>query len=776
MNNPRFFRSVAEGSPTADRQFPVVSVSQFKILVLIAPLFLLAVPCLAVFAHTNEWVWMGGSNTQGQAGVYNTLGTPAPANLPGGRAGETTWIDSSGNLWLFGGSGYDSTGNFGLLNDLWKFDTALQQWAWMSGSTTVGSNGAQPGVYGTMGTPAAANVPGGRSGASGWVDKSGNLWLIDGMGADANGNQGPLDDLWEFNPSTLEWTWIDGVNQFQICGYTGNEMHPIICPDGGIDSAGAWLDSNGKAWVFGGDGIIFPVDGGLPNVPFNSLWQFDVSTGVRQEISGCSNGSADWGICSESGAYGTQGVYSAANLPGARSHWTGWTGNDGTFWLLGGSGLDSVGNSGVLNDLWQFNPATAEWRWEGGTSTFTVCKNQPAVGPFTNCSVAGNYGTLGIPATGSVPGSCAGAVGWTDKGGNLWLFGGSGYDSAGNEGILNDLWEFSPLSGMWTWMGGSSAVPQSCANTNQCGQSGVYGALGTPAAGNMPGARDGSVSWTDASGNLWLFGGNGYDSTGTLGSLNDLWEYLPSAPMLRAAAPSFNPAAATYTSAQTVTISDTIAGAIIYYTTDGTTPTTASTVYSGAINVSASETIEALATASGNSTSAVTAAAYIINLPPPTFTLGASPASLTVMSGSQGSVNLTVTPQNGFNSMISFACTGLPVGETCSFSPATVKPSGAPVSTQLILLVSTQSSALRRDYRPLLPGTGVTLAVLLFCGRRWRVARLWFLPIMAGIGMGLLFGCGGNGSSSKTPVTSMVSVTATSGSLQQTVTILFTVN
>ncbi len=775
MNSAKFVSSAVDGSAPADRQIPTTSVSQFKILTRVMLLFLLAGPWLAVFAQTNEWVWMGGSNIQGQAGVYGTLGTPAPGNLPGGRAGEIAWIDSSGNLWLFGGGGYDSTGNPGLLNDVWEFDTSLQQWVWMGGSTTVGRNSAQQGIYGTRGTPAAANVPGGRSGASGWVDKSGDLWLFDGLGADANGNQGPLDDLWEFNPSTLEWTWVDGVSQFVICGYTGNEMHPIICPSGGIDSAGAWLDRNGKAWVFGGDGIIFPEDGGQPNVPYNSLWQFDVSTGVRQETSGCSNGSADWGICSESGAYGTKSVYSAANLPGARSHWTGWAANDGTFWLFGGSGIDSAGNSGVLNDLWQFNPATAEWRWEGGASTFTVCKNQPAVGPFTNCSVAGNYGTLGIPAAGNSPGSRSGALGWTDKSGNFWLFGGSAYDSAGNQGILNDLWEFSPLSNMWTWMGGSSTVPQSCANPNQCGQAGVYGTMGTPAADNMPGARDGSVSWTDASGNLWLFGGNGYDSTGTLGALNDLWEYLPSAPMVTVAAPAFSPAAGTFTSVQTVTISDAIPGATIYYTTDGTTPTANSTVYSGAISVSTSETIEAIATLSGYSSSAVTTAAYVINLPPG-FTLGASPASVTFAAGGQGTVNLTVTPQNGFNSTVNFACAGLAAGETCSFNPATVKPSGGAVSTQLSLSATKHSAALRPGYGPILPGTGLALAVLLFAFRRARAVRLEILLLLLGTGMGLLYGCGGGGSSSKVPVTSTITVSASSGSLQQTVAITLTIH
>jgi len=55
--------------------------------------------------------------------------------------------------------------------------------------------------------------------------------------------------------------------------------------------------------------------------------------------------------------------------------------------------------------------------------------------------------------------------------------------------------------------------------------SGVYGTLGTGATANVPGARGGAISWTDSAGNLWLFGGYGFDSGGTNGNLNDLWQY-----------------------------------------------------------------------------------------------------------------------------------------------------------------------------------------------------------------------------------------------------------
>ncbi len=81
-----------------------------------------------------------------------------------------------------------------------------------------------------------------------------------------------------------------------------------------------------------------------------------------------------------------------------------------------------------------------------------------------------------------------------------------------------------------------------------------------------------------------------------------------------AATPTFSPAAGTYTSTQTVTISDSTSGATIYYTTNGTTPTTSSTVYSAPISVSTTETVEAIATASGYTTSPVGSAAYTITV------------------------------------------------------------------------------------------------------------------------------------------------------------------
>ena len=82
--------------------------------------------------------------------------------------------------------------------------------------------------------------------------------------------------------------------------------------------------------------------------------------------------------------------------------------------------------------------------------------------------------------------------------------------------------------------------------------------------------------------------------------------------LVQTAVPVLSPAGGTFTTSQTVTISDATSGAAIYYTTNGTTPTSASTLYTSAITVSASETIQAIAIGSGMTPSAVASQSYII--------------------------------------------------------------------------------------------------------------------------------------------------------------------
>ena len=81
------------------------------------------------------------------------------------------------------------------------------------------------------------------------------------------------------------------------------------------------------------------------------------------------------------------------------------------------------------------------------------------------------------------------------------------------------------------------------------------------------------------------------------------------------AAPTFSVAAGTYHSAQTVSIADPTAGAAFYFTTNGAVPTASSTLYTGPITVSSTETLMAVAIAPGDAASDVVSATYTITLP-----------------------------------------------------------------------------------------------------------------------------------------------------------------
>jgi hypothetical protein len=110
--------------------------------------------CPAAASQMGEWAWMAGSELYSRCnqagclspvGVYGNVGVPAPDNTPGGRRLAATWTDSKGNFWLFGGTGTDSVGYVGNLNDLWEFNPSTKEWAWMGGNSKLPSE-RSPGV------------------------------------------------------------------------------------------------------------------------------------------------------------------------------------------------------------------------------------------------------------------------------------------------------------------------------------------------------------------------------------------------------------------------------------------------------------------------------------------------------------------------------------------------------------------------------------------------------------------------------------------------------
>jgi hypothetical protein len=131
-----------------------------------------------------------------------------------------------------------------------------------------------------------------------------------------------------------------------------------------------------------------------------------------------------------------------------------------------------------------------------------------------------------------------------------------------------------------------------------------------------------------------------------------------------AATPVILPGTGSYTSSQQVTLSDTTPGATIYYTTDGSAPSTGSAKYIGAITVNANETLNAIATAAGYTQSATASATYTFHEGIATVT----PTSLAFGNQVQGiaSVAQTVTLKN--TGVGTLTLTGFPITGTADFS------------------------------------------------------------------------------------------------------------
>ena len=164
----------------------------------------------------------------------------------------------------------------------------------------------------------------------------------------------------------------------------------------------------------------------------------------------------------------------------------------------------------------------------------------------------------------------------------------------------------------------------------------------------------------------------------------------------------------------------------------------------------------------------------------PDFSVAATSASLTLTAGQSGTTGVSVTPLNGFNSAVSFSCSGLPSGASCAFSPAIVTPSGEATSTTLTVTASaTTTAALQRNSRPLFPAAALALVLCCVGWKKRRRVQMILLLALSVFSLSLLTSCSAAPAGPPTipdPVTSTVSVTATAGSIQHTTSFLLTVN
>ncbi|MFY0689265.1 MAG: T9SS type A sorting domain-containing protein [Cyclobacteriaceae bacterium] len=355
--------------------------------------------------NSDLWTWVSGSDLIGENSVYGELGVSSPDNTPGERDNATGWTDKNGDVWLFGGGS--------LRNDLWKYDVESNEWTWIAGS----KESYQIPIHGTKGVADANNAPGGRSRGVSWVDSDGKFWIFGGEGIDNNGDQGLVNDLWQFDPSNKEWTWMTGsktINQSGIYGELGIGNAENV--PGARARLVSWTDLGGNFWLFGGHGQ--PIENLYSNI-YNDMWKFSPDNNEWTWVNGDTityyNAKLEGQPSVPEGSFGTQTVFHSTNAPPAREFGYSWSDKYGKFWLFGGW---------TRNDLWLFDPAISLWTWMGGEK---------------NTNATNQYGELGNTNLENAPGARSGPVGWVDQNNDLWLFGGEEY-APDNPKLHNDLW------------------------------------------------------------------------------------------------------------------------------------------------------------------------------------------------------------------------------------------------------------------------------------------------------------------------------------------------
>ncbi|KAL5008613.1 hypothetical protein ScPMuIL_014194 [Solemya velum] len=274
----------------------------------------------------KKWVNYSGNHTDSNDSVVT----------PAARADAATWCTHD-HMIIFSGA-YE----MGMLhNDMWFFSLQKFKWEDTSVSTEAGDNGRF--------THLLSGFPQPRTGAVTWGFKYGGIYLFGGNTKQkefhAHDGAGYMSDLWKYDMTTRRWAFIQGRSHSgpRQTSSVGTVGIPLSSNKPGCrHRAASWSDTGDGLWMFGGEGLVAPVEsknGGYPTQLLKDFWYFRLKVNQWIFVGGRT----------ESGRSET-----VERLPPARIlSLTFQEGND--FYLYGGKGADDRKKHGIRGDIWHVN-------------------------------------------------------------------------------------------------------------------------------------------------------------------------------------------------------------------------------------------------------------------------------------------------------------------------------------------------------------------------------------------------------------------------------------
>jgi len=176
----------------------------------------------------------------------------------------------------------------------------------------------------------------------------------------------------------------------------------------------------------------------------------------------------------------------------------------------------------------------------------------------------------------------------------------------------------------------------------------------------------------------------------------------------------------------------------------------------------------------------------------PDFAAAASPSTKTVTAGETANFSVTLSPSGGFNSNVTWTCTGAPAAATCTVSPSSVTLDGSTNSNSTVTITTTARTT-TAYLVPQLPAPlsrtadiwflCVAALCLLWSARRIRSSSWRFASLSVLLFASLPISCGGGSNGGPPPPPTgtppgsyVIKLTATSQSLTHTVQVSLTVN